>query len=104
MADDISPEQRQAIEEHIKDSPLTGSHRDHFVRLIGRLESDDEALIVLQGHLVTEERITAVIEKFVFHPEHLEKARLSFAQKVHLARCLSLDESGNSMWDLIEKL
>jgi seryl-tRNA synthetase len=29
---------------------------------------------------------------------------LSFAQKVAVARCLSLDESGNSVWEVIEKL
>jgi hypothetical protein len=104
MADELSAERRQDIEEHIKDAPLKGSYREHFIQFIGKLESDDEALIVLKGHLVLEERLTAVIEKFVFHPEHLEKARLSFAQKVNIARCLSLDESANAMWDLIEKI
>ena len=54
--------------------------RDHFVRLIANLESDDEALIVLKGHLVIEERITAAIEKFVLHLEHLDAACLTFAQ------------------------
>lgn len=104
MADNISPERRQLIEEQIKDSTLKGSSREHFVRLIGELESDDDALIIMKGHLVLEERITAVIEKFVFHPEYLDKARLSFAQKVNVARTLSLDESGNSLWMLIDKL
>ena len=104
MAEKISPERRQFIEGQIKDSPINGSARDHFVRLISELESDDEALIILKGHLVIEERITAVIEKFVFHPEYLERARLTFAQKVAIARSISLDDAGHTMWDLVEKL
>jgi hypothetical protein len=102
--DDSSKKRMEDIRERVAGMMTEGSHREHFINLIGQLESDDEALIILKGHLVVEERITAVIEKFVFHPEHLEKARLSFAQKVALARCLSRDESGNSVWELIEKL
>ena len=47
---------------------------------------------------------SAVIEKFVFHPEHLDTARLSFAQKLAIARSFSLDGDKNSMWGLIQKL
>jgi hypothetical protein len=101
---DAQAERRKSIEDRVRDVLPDDSRRHHFVNLMAHLESDDPALIILKGHLVIEERITAVIEKFVFHPEHLEKARLSFAQKVAVARCLSLDQSGNSVWELIEKL
>ena len=97
-------DRRRAVEERIKHVKLEGSYREHFAHLIEELESDDAALIVLKGHLVIEERITSVIEKFVFHPEHLERARLTFAHKMALARSMSLDESESSAWDLIEKL
>lgn len=78
--------------------------RANFQRLIGQFTVDAEALVVLKGHLVIEERITAAIEKFVFHPEHLDKARLNFAQKVGIARSMSLDEQANNMWNLILRL
>ena len=106
MADerDARTERRKSIDEHVKDVLPEGSARDHFVNMIAQLESDDEALIVLKGHLVIEERITATIEKFVFHPEHLENARLTFAHKIAIARSMSLDESDSPMWGGIEKL
>jgi hypothetical protein len=62
---------------------------------------DEEALIVLKGHLLIEERLNAILEKFVFHPEFVEEAHLRFQQKVLLARSLSLDEHKNRLWDLI---
>jgi hypothetical protein len=68
------------------------------------LNLDAGANVVLKGHLVIEEKITSVIEKFVFHPECLEDARLTFAQKLSVSRSISLDESENPMWDLIAKL
>ena len=45
-----------------------------------------------------------MIEKFVFEPEFIDRARLQFSQKIAIARSMSLDESRNSIWDLIEKL
>ena len=62
---------------------------------------DDLALVVLKGHLILEEQIDRIVEKFVFHPEFLEKAELRLFQKVMLARSMSLDEHDNSMWDLL---
>jgi hypothetical protein len=79
-------------------------HRADFLRLMSQLTVDDEALVVLKGHLIVEEKLDEIIEAFVFHPEQLEAARLSFAQKVVIARSLSLDEHENTVWDLILKL
>jgi len=78
--------------------------RDNFLHLIENLALDKVALMVLKGHLVIEEKITAAIEKFVFHPEQMEEGRLTFAHKLALARSMSMDESKNTMWDLIAKL
>jgi hypothetical protein len=61
-------------------------------------------MVALKGHLVIEEKITVAIEKFVFHPNHLEDTRLTFAQKLAIARSFSLDESENSMWNLVAML
>lgn len=79
-------------------------HRETFKRLISHLDLDRTALVVLKGHLVLEEQITRGISNFLNHPEHLEDARLSFAQKLAVARCCSLDQNKNSMWELIAKL
>lgn len=78
--------------------------RTDFLRLISQLTVDDEALVVLKGHLIVEEKLDEIIEAFVFHPQQLETARLSFAQKVAIARSISLDEPENTVWDLILKL
>lgn len=104
MQDGPETDYRRAVEEAIEGVYMEPSQREHFVRLMERLDRDDEALILLKGHLVIEERINAVIEKFVWNAQYIDRARLSFAQKIALARAMSMDESENSMWDLIEKL
>jgi len=79
-------------------------HRESFLRLVEHLEGDVAAITALKGHLVLEEKITAAIDKFVFHPEQLEGARLTFAQKLSIARSISLDEHESPVWDLIAKI
>jgi hypothetical protein len=78
--------------------------RESFLHLIQHLDSDSAGMVALKGHLVIEEKITTAIEKFVFHPRYLDDARLTFAQKLAISRCLSLDEDGNSMWELVAGL
>jgi hypothetical protein len=78
--------------------------RQTFLDLLAHLDSDTPAMLALKGHLVIEEKITSAIDKFVFHPEYLDDARLTFAQKLLFARALSLDEHTNSMWDLLARL
>ena len=62
---------------------------------------DESALVILKGHLVIEETLGEIISTFVFHGEHLEGARITFAQKVAIARTMSLDEHNNEMWNLV---
>lgn len=104
MAEDPQVERERLIAEAIKGANLNSSHGEHFRNLLDQLERDDEALIVLKGHLVIEERITSAIEKFVWHGEYIERARLTFAHKMQLARAISMDHSENTMWDLIDRL
>lgn len=61
---------------------------------------DEVVLVVLKGHLIIEEMLDSIISKFVFNPEFLEAANLRFAQKVSVARSISLDEHNNEMWQL----
>ena len=65
---------------------------------------DEAALVVLKGHLLIEEMLDSIISTFVFHGEFIEKANLSFWQKVAIARSMSLDEHQNEMWDIALKL
>jgi hypothetical protein len=78
--------------------------RDILLRFFSQLDSDPVAMVALKGHLVIEEKITAAIYKFVFHPEHLDSIRFTFAVKLAIARSMSLDRHDHSMWDLISKL
>lgn len=69
------------------------------------MESVDEvAHVLLKGHLLLEEALSAVIDQYVFHREHLTEARLSFAQKMHLAKALCLRKNGFGEWELIAAL
>lgn len=71
---------------------------DHFNTV------DEQAQILLKGHLLIEEKLYDIISNFVFHPDLLEKAKLGFYQKLHLARSFSLDEYNSSIWELILSL
>jgi hypothetical protein len=114
MTDTASPEDSHAIPTDASPKEFTMEeleriipdkhHRAAFHRLIAQLDEDKAALVALKGHLVLEEKITAAIEKFVFHPEYLESARLTFAQKLSIAQSTSLTENDNRMWDLAEKI
>ena len=65
---------------------------------------DATAQIVLKGHLLIEETLDSILGKFVFHSAHLESANLRFAQKIDLARSVSLDEHNNEMWELVKAI
>jgi hypothetical protein len=67
-------------------------------------EIDRESLVVLKGHLLIEESLNFIIENFVHHSDFINKANLSFYQKLNIARSMSLSEEENSMWLLIEKI
>ena len=90
--------------EHLERILPDKHQRETLLHLIEHLDSDPAAMVVLKGHLVIEEKLTTAIERFVFHPDHLEHARLTFAQKLAISRSLSLDENKNSIWDLVAKL
>jgi hypothetical protein len=53
---------------------------------------------------LVEKALNQIIEDFIFHADKIVEARLSFAQKIHFARSISLDEHDNSMWNLVTAL
>src|SRR5687767_14766676 len=62
---------------------------------------DEVAHVLLKGHLLIEETLTEIIEQYIFHREHIAKARLSFAHKMHLAQGLCLRKNTLGEWELI---
>src|SRR5207249_4373529 len=77
-------------------------HHANLKRFTEELQYVDEvSQTVLKGQLLIEEALTRIIAKFVFHSELIPALRLGFAQKMDLARSMSLDGSKNRMWDLI---
>lgn len=66
------------------------------------MESVDEvAHVLLKGHLLLEEAMSAILEQYVFHRQHLTQAHLSFAQKLSLARSLCLRKNEFAEWQVI---
>ena len=65
---------------------------------------DRDVLVVLKGHLLIEESLNNIIENFIYHPDKLKNANLSFYQKIHIAKSMSIAQENNTMWQLIEKL
>lgn len=62
---------------------------------------DEVVHVLLKGHLLIEEALTRILEQHVFHREHLSEARLSFNQRMFLARSLCLRKNNNGEWELI---
>lgn len=65
---------------------------------------DDLSLAVLKGHLLIDEMVNRVIESFLPHAECLKQGRLTFAQRLSLARSISFREQNNRVWSLIAAL
>lgn len=73
-----------------------------LAKIFGAIEK--ESLVILKGHLLIEESLNFIIENFVHHSDFMNKAKLTFYQKLNIARSMSLNEQENSMWVLIEKI
>jgi hypothetical protein len=78
-------------------------HLDKYTKLFEKhLETLDRLqVIVLNGHLIVESAIDNIIALMLFHPEHIQKARLEFSQKVQLARGYALRKNKDGIWALI---
>lgn len=74
----------------------------HVTRYLEHLPSTtDETLLVLRGHLLVEELITEVVETYLPNPKYLEDARLTFAQKVNIARAMCWTKHNSDIWPLV---
>jgi hypothetical protein len=89
---------------------LTETMRDPTEKLLHRfvahlpLETTDQTLVVLKGHLLVEEMLREFVDRRVRHPDELPDARLTFQQCLCLARALDEDPSRAKLWRTVEKL
>lgn len=67
-------------------------------------KNGDVELGLLKCHLLVEEVLTKLISRATRNPEFLAKARLSFAQKISLARALSDIDREDWVWAALKKL
>ena len=58
--------------------------------LIGVLMGEDELGAVIRAHLLVESQLLSLFELLIRYPEHLEKLRLGYRQRVDLALSLGL--------------
>lgn len=64
----------------------------------------DELTIILKGHLLIEEQLRAIIRALVANPEHLDEARLTFANSLHLARAVAGHFNKGVCWSAAKQL
>ncbi|WP_424536801.1 hypothetical protein ACOZ38_44380 [Sphaerisporangium viridialbum] len=62
-------------------------------RLLEHLNAQEPLQIIIRGHLWVELMINDVLQEVLPRPEHLQKARLSFSQRIHLAAAMQLISS-----------
>jgi hypothetical protein len=67
-------------------------------------KNGDIELGLLKCHLLVEEVLNRLISRKAINPEFLAKARLSFSQKVSLARALSDIDPEDWVWAALKKL
>lgn len=67
-------------------------------------DTDDLTLMVLKGHLILEEMLFALVGEHCAKPEHLDGARLSFAQLLKLAQSLVSAPVPEEVWTAIAEI
>ena len=74
--------------------------RDEFIEAFRKQlgHVDKFIQLVLNSHLEVEGHLDEFVDRIFFHPEHLEDARLSFPQKVHIARSYTTDSNNAAEW------
>ncbi len=75
-----------------------------LVRLLTFLPSNDVTLMALKGHLLIEEQLVSILKSRVSYSKALEEARLSFFQRLCLAKALGYRKENDWVWHSIKKL
>jgi hypothetical protein len=79
--------------------PALHASKERFIREMDTI--DEMVHVLLKGHLLLEEELASIIDQHVFHRENVAEARLSFSQKLSLARSLCLRKNKLGEWDLV---
>jgi hypothetical protein len=79
--------------------PALQASIDRFTREMSTI--DEMVHVLLKGHLLLEEALALIIDQHVFHREDVAEARLSFAQKLNIAKSLCLRKNKLGEWDLV---
>lgn len=90
---------KQALEEACKEVPEADAIVKRFVEHLYISKGNVE--LVLKCHLLIEEVLTEIIRDYLLHPEFVDQARLTFAQKVNIARSMSVDQQKNPVWKVV---
>jgi len=64
----------------------------------------DELTVVLKGHLLIEEQLRAITRVLMANPQYFDKARLTFANALQLARAVAGHFNKGACWSAAEKL
>lgn len=71
-------------------------------RFTREMSTNDEMVhVLLKGHLLLEEALALIIDQHVFHREDVAEARLSFAQKLNVAKSLCLRKNKLGEWEMV---
>ena len=66
--------------------------------------TSDVLTVILKGHLLIEEQLQSIIEAAVHSPELIREARLTFYQRLMLARSIMGHFNQSVAWDAMESL
>jgi hypothetical protein len=87
-------------------SPDPSFRKEYWTKLIKQhLPSKGPLdLVILKGHLIVEQQLTAIIEHYCVSPGRLDKISLGFRRKLQLARALTRFPVPEDAWRAIEIL
>ena len=78
---------------------------DRMVKLLETIfQEPTNEIPLLKGHLLIEEMLDKIISKNAHNPQYIEKAKLSFYNKIFLARAFTNLEEDEWFWKSIEVL
>src|ERR1700710_2631703 len=67
-------------------------------------ETDPFIQLVLNGHFDVEQQLDEFVDQIFFHPQYLEKGRLRFFHKVHIAQAYTQISHDRPEWRLMLEL
>jgi hypothetical protein len=80
---------------------------EHFQEKLGLQPGVDLGMVLLKGHLLIEKQLQSFIDSIVVNPKHLLEARLTFYQRLAVAKSLHTDHNRFGygwVWDAVQSL